>query len=295
MVGLGDLLGGMSYSYGRGVSADGSVVVGASGAEGGQKAFVWTPTHGMRCLQDVLTDSYKLNLTGWTLESANAVTPDGTVIVGTGRNPAGQTEAWRVDLRAMRVKVWRALVNVFYDPSGFGLNTTQGMGQNAVACDAIARLEAFALEPGHDFATMVWSYDEAELAAKGIDERRLRLFWLDEALQVPGATGALWYPGGTTASGGYGAGIDVGDTALAPDAFAIGCYGINTAEDYVWANINHGLTYALAGPVIPEPGTLGLLTLGGVGLWRRRRRRYGRIRPENTSLSLSSREPKARG
>jgi len=255
MVGLGDLPGGLSYSYGYGVSAGGTVVVGQSGVLGGSQAFIWTPANGMQSLQDVLTQQYKVNLAGWTLETARAVTPDGRVIVGYGRNPYGQTEAWRVDLRPLRVKLWGALVNLSYDRNGFALHNTQGMGSNAVACDATVALEDFALEQGSDFALVKWFYDEDEIADKKILESSLRIYWLDEGLEVPGATEALWYPGGTNPDGGCGPGLDVGETPPDPNLFGVGCYGINTAEKYVWANISHDSVYGIGG--ILDPAMIG--------------------------------------
>ena len=37
---------------------------------------------------------YGLDLTGWTLRGAKEISDDGSVIVGTGRNPNGDSEAW---------------------------------------------------------------------------------------------------------------------------------------------------------------------------------------------------------
>jgi probable HAF family extracellular repeat protein len=276
MTGLGDLPGGLVRSYAHGVSADGSVVVGYSGATGGEKAFIWTSQHGMRCLQDVITEEYGLNAGGWTLERAQAVTPDGGVIVGWGKNPAGATEAWRVDLRAARLRLLAGLVNIVYHPNGFLQYDEQGMAANAIGCDAVAHLEDLELEAGDDFTTLIWDYDPVELAAKGIEESSLRLYWFDHDLQVPGATEALWYLGGTTAEGDCGAGTDMGNVVPNANLFGVGCCGINTAEDYVWANITHGSPYTLAGAPIPEPATLALLAAGGAGMaaagTRKRRR-----------------------
>jgi hypothetical protein len=42
----------------------------------------------------VLVDYHGLDLTGWTLEFARAISDDGTVIAGYGLNPQGGTEAW---------------------------------------------------------------------------------------------------------------------------------------------------------------------------------------------------------
>ena len=45
---------------------------------------------------EILTDDYGLgnSLTGWTLDRANAISADGTVIVGNGTNPSGLGEGW---------------------------------------------------------------------------------------------------------------------------------------------------------------------------------------------------------
>ncbi len=96
MVGLGDLPGGDFYSLARAVSGDGSVVVGYSKSALGQEAFIWDATNGMRSLLDVLTNDYGLDLTGWTLMDASAISPNGFSIVGSGYNPQGFREAWLV-------------------------------------------------------------------------------------------------------------------------------------------------------------------------------------------------------
>ncbi|WP_271949845.1 PEP-CTERM sorting domain-containing protein [Microcystis aeruginosa] len=42
----------------------------------------------------VLTNDYGLDLTGWTLSSASAISADGLTIVGSGINPSGVSEGW---------------------------------------------------------------------------------------------------------------------------------------------------------------------------------------------------------
>ncbi len=89
MIGLGNLPG-QSFGFGRDLSADGSVVVGGSGAD----PFIWDTTHGMRNLTDVLVDDCGLDLGGWTLLDARAVSDDGLTITGAGVNPDGNSEGW---------------------------------------------------------------------------------------------------------------------------------------------------------------------------------------------------------
>jgi uncharacterized membrane protein len=97
LVPLGDLSGGDHRSYPFGVSADGSIIVGYGGTtnEAGSnvsRAVIWDE-NGLRRLDDVLT-GMGIDLTGWILSSARAITPDGNTIIGYGQNPAGQADTW---------------------------------------------------------------------------------------------------------------------------------------------------------------------------------------------------------
>ncbi len=99
MVGLGSLPSFIPRSEASSVSADGSVVVGTSVSEfGGFATFIWDATNGMQNLKEVLETQHGLNLTGWRLSFATAISDDGLTIVGWGRNPEGNTEAWRATL-----------------------------------------------------------------------------------------------------------------------------------------------------------------------------------------------------
>src|SRR5262245_7318096 len=77
-------------SRASGVSGNGQVVVGVITSP--DHAMLWTPTLGMVDLNMYLPTLH-LNLTGWTLTSANAVSADGLTIVGTGTHN-GRTEGW---------------------------------------------------------------------------------------------------------------------------------------------------------------------------------------------------------
>jgi probable HAF family extracellular repeat protein len=95
MLGLGQLPGGGYASAALDVSADGSVVVGSGRtAASDVAAFLWTSDGGMRDLRELLIQNGATGLTGWTLTTASAITPDGRTIVGTGTNPLGLKEAW---------------------------------------------------------------------------------------------------------------------------------------------------------------------------------------------------------
>ena len=93
MVGLGFLPinGVITRSEARGVSADGSVIVGFSGTESISRAVVWNSVSGMQDLNEII------NLpSGWLLQNALGISDDGSVIVGGGINPDGNEEAWMI-------------------------------------------------------------------------------------------------------------------------------------------------------------------------------------------------------
>lgn len=94
---LGDLDGGDVFSQPLDLTADGSIVVGGSRVNQSAstyEAFIWTQAAGIRRLDDVLQEA-GVDLGGWRLEAAYGISADGKVIVGYGRNPAGNPEAFR--------------------------------------------------------------------------------------------------------------------------------------------------------------------------------------------------------
>jgi uncharacterized membrane protein len=86
---------GVTISLARGISGDGSVMVGSNfGPAAGTYAAIWDSANGWRDLKQVLTTQYGLNLTGWQLSGATGISADGKTIVGDGLNPQGQNEGW---------------------------------------------------------------------------------------------------------------------------------------------------------------------------------------------------------
>ena len=78
MVALGHLTG-ETKSLAYSANWDGSLIVGKSG----NRAFVWSQVNGMVDLQSYLT-ALGIDLTGWNLEIAQAISADGTAIAGSG-------------------------------------------------------------------------------------------------------------------------------------------------------------------------------------------------------------------
>ncbi len=83
MVDLG-MLPGMSSARARGVSGDGSVIVGTVQELNPfhVRPFLWDASHGMRDLTDVLNQEYDLELPDLDLTYASDISADGNVIVG---------------------------------------------------------------------------------------------------------------------------------------------------------------------------------------------------------------------
>jgi len=92
----GELQIGGFTSAATGVSGDGSLVVGRSATNSnptGTEAFIWDATNGMRPLADVLTAA-GVDLQDRDLVEANAISRDGTTIVGQARGPTGIFEGF---------------------------------------------------------------------------------------------------------------------------------------------------------------------------------------------------------
>jgi probable HAF family extracellular repeat protein len=123
MVGLGMAVGTvfLTDSLASDVSADGSVIVGnghldTSPPDTSAHALIWDPIHGWRLVEEVLVSDYGLDLTGWTLTAATAISGDGLTLVGFGTNPEGEGEGWIAHLASVPEPAaslllfsWRAL------------------------------------------------------------------------------------------------------------------------------------------------------------------------------------------
>jgi probable HAF family extracellular repeat protein len=88
--------GGLAGATAFATTDNGKVVVGASGAAK-RDAFVWTKATGMFKLQDYLVGLGVTGLDGWRLDTALAISADGTKIAGWGINPDGHVQSWLVD------------------------------------------------------------------------------------------------------------------------------------------------------------------------------------------------------
>jgi uncharacterized membrane protein len=93
------LSGNTPYNVPRAISGNGAVVVGHAtthygGGSYGPEALIWDEHHDLRQIREYLLSQQVASVTGWILQEPHAVSADGTVIAGSGRNPNGQNEAW---------------------------------------------------------------------------------------------------------------------------------------------------------------------------------------------------------
>ena len=88
------MLSGDTTSVAWQASNDGNRIVGYS-RRADFRAVLWDGAYGIRDLRQFLIADFALNLTGWLLTDAFAISSDGNTIVGVGINPQGEQEAFR--------------------------------------------------------------------------------------------------------------------------------------------------------------------------------------------------------
>lgn len=103
------------------VSDDGNAIVGYTRSING--AYYWTEREGLRSFKDVLENDYGLDLIGWNLSFATAISADGLSVVGHGINPSGQSEAWLARLDPTSLALTPGTL-----PAGMGLTFEQAAG-----------------------------------------------------------------------------------------------------------------------------------------------------------------------
>lgn len=96
--------------YALDVTADGTIVVGsAEDASNNYHAFQWTEAGGLRSIEELLTAA-GVDLTGWSLTSAEAISGDGKRLAGKGRDSLGVQGMWFSNCDAACAVISREIV-----------------------------------------------------------------------------------------------------------------------------------------------------------------------------------------
>lgn len=142
---------GESYEGEALASSDANIVVGRyRHASGDFRAFIWTPGPGRRDLKDWVEATYGLDLSGWTLREARAVSADGLVIAGNGINPDTLAQDWVLDLRPDNRAVIR--VRPVQIPTSYSLHLECGDVALASVAFGLIPSQAFLYDGSFDFA-----------------------------------------------------------------------------------------------------------------------------------------------
>jgi len=142
-------------------------------------------------------------------------------------------------------------------------------GTSGTVIGDVASVSGLGSTPGAatDTFTLRMSYDEAAVIAQFGSENNLGLLWQNPAtgLWVNAVDGNFGGASFFAGDGAYDSGTD----------FHLGSYGVDTADNYVWAVVNHNSEFAV-GPLTPTPEpSCSLLVATGLAaclLLRRRRR-----------------------
>lgn len=118
---LPDLPDGDSTSSASDASGDGKLVVGRGTSDSGPEAVLWDENRAVRSIREILEEG-GVDLTGWTLTNAVAISDDGTVVVGNGRNPDGIEQGWIAHLGASRIAPIITQLAPTADPGRFVLH-----------------------------------------------------------------------------------------------------------------------------------------------------------------------------
>ena len=111
-------------------TANGSVVVGnlqwTEGDEEDTTPYIWDTVNGMQDMKAYL-EGYGLDLDGWTLKDAVDISADGTVIIGNGINPDGNSEGWVASLHELTSEEFSEPIPDFSDGIGLCIASQRGV------------------------------------------------------------------------------------------------------------------------------------------------------------------------
>lgn len=243
---LGDFPGGAYDAGAHAVSGDGSVVVGHGSNAGGQKALVWDTNHGRRELQSVLASEYAVQFPGWTLTSANAISPDAGTIGGEGIDPLGNTQAWIAQVNS---RTWRFVSGESY---GGGVFHTSRLGGFGSECDLLGgsaggavgsfRTVTVAMQGSQSSPSAPVDGYCADIASVTGTDTDTYVIQMNYDASATGGVTLGWFNGSqwAGATDGNSGGSPVSITGAFDGNATLGRFGVDAANHVVWAVVNHG-------------------------------------------------------
>jgi uncharacterized membrane protein len=252
---LGDLDGGISNSDAAGISDDGSFIVGTGTSSLGREAYYWTESTGMVGL------GY---LTGGTSRShATAVSGNGGVVAGQAFNSANTSEAFR----------WTQSggMNSIGVPDGFNDSRATAVSPNGKYITGAAN---------HALGIGAFIWDEVGgMRVIGTPNSTFGLVYVTDVSDNGTAIGfiqsgsqaeaCIWRPDGTLVFiDVLTLGLPMADQVFFEHGIGISADGNTLLMNGYWEGSNEPMTAVL---MIPAPGSIALVTLGGLIAARRRR------------------------
>ncbi len=185
--------------------------------------------NGVRNLKDVLTGA-GIDMTGWTLTAATAISADGSVIVGYGTNPSGQQEAWVIKGYSLGLTL-RWIGNNAHWPANDSLTAADSLWMNIDGKDlgvAVTGVVVYSKDRG-----LTWTNAPLTKGTPGAD--------YDHFYQNLGA-----FPAGTTIR--YSLAIEdaegnqLWDNNQGRDYYAVVSPGFTGPVEWIGNDINNGTT-----------------------------------------------------
>ena len=247
-----------TVDYVRSVNSLGQVVGGASAtASNGEThttAMIWEDGISTN-LNDLIPfeQSAYYSPSGWWMWQARDINDRGQILLRALSNYNTQVATFLltpVPILAPELS-GGATADVVYDRYGNVGGYAAGLPAGSELVGGTTDLDNFQLTGS--YATLILNYDESDLLYRSIAEESLRLYWYNDLLSqwvlAGNDSNLTWNP---AAQFVLGAPTDV-----------LGDWGLNMADNYVWANIDHASTYSMGGEArVPEPAALISLVTG---------------------------------
>lgn len=292
---LGDLPGGPRDATARAVSADGEVIVGTGTTAGGPAAFVWDQAHGLRSLQLVLGSDYNrtkkygehgVDFSGWTLTSANAISPDATTIGGEGIDPLGNLQAWIAQINSRTYRFMSGETYAGFHTlrlGGFGTEaellggtTTGSSGSFKTVTVALKNTKAIIPAP----ATGYFS-DIATLSGTGTDTVVVQLSYdatLSGAPVLARFYGTTW----TKAVEGNSTGTPAPFIGAFDGTATAGRYGYDSINRVAWAVVDREGSFAVTAGTQSATSTLDATSVSNTTATMN-----GSVSPDNKTVTVA--------